>query len=84
MKILEAVDYIHQKRMIHRDLKPSNILFACDQVEPDGSESLKVGDFGLVTHWEQTLGSDKSGIHSMHSRWQTPASIFIPCAQGIE
>ena len=46
---------------MHRDLKPSNILFARDPVEPGESESLKVGDFGLVTHWEQTIASDKSG-----------------------
>ena len=60
-QILEAVDHIHQKKLMHRDLKPSNILFARDQVEPDGSESLKVGDFGLVTNWEPSAASDISG-----------------------
>ena len=60
-QILEAVDHIHQKKLMHRDLKPSNILFAREQVEPDGSESLKVGDFGLVTNWEPSAASDISG-----------------------
>ena len=53
---------------MHRDLKPSNIFFACDQVsESDETESLKVGDFGLVTHWEQTMASDKSGKPQIQS-----------------
>ena len=35
--------YIHKKGFIHRDLKPSNIFFSCKD------DTLKVGDFGLVT-----------------------------------
>ena len=40
--MLNAVKYIHEKRLIHRDLKPANIFLAASDV-------LKVGDFGLVT-----------------------------------
>ena len=43
LKILEAVVYIHEKGLVHRDLKPSNIFFSCKD------DTLKVGDFGLVT-----------------------------------
>ena len=44
MQILEAVSYIHDKKLIHRDLKPANILF-----DKDDEDLIKVGDFGLVT-----------------------------------
>ncbi len=53
--MLEAVAYIHEKRLIHRDLKPSNILF-----DKDDSNFLKIGDFGLVKPWEQSITAEKS------------------------
>jgi len=42
-QVLEAVVYIHHKGYLHRDLKPSNIFFSLED------DSVKVGDFGLVT-----------------------------------
>ena len=42
-QILDAVKYIHSKKLAHRDLKPSNI-FQC----LGDKHRLKVGDFGLV------------------------------------
>ncbi|GMR39427.1 hypothetical protein PMAYCL1PPCAC_09622, partial [Pristionchus mayeri] len=41
-QIVEAVDYIHKKKMMHRDLKPSNILIASDDV-------VKICDLGIAT-----------------------------------
>eukprot|EP00731_Ephydatia_muelleri_P026076 Em0018g176a len=58
-QMLNAVKYIHEKRLIHRDLKPANIFLAASDV-------LKVGDFGLVTGAElqsQETG-DKKTDHS--------------------
>ena len=44
-QMLNAVKYIHKKKLFHRDLKPANIFLAKYNV-------LKVGDFGLVTGGE--------------------------------
>lgn len=43
LQIIQAVQYIHSKRVIHRDLKLGNF-FLSDSLQ------VKVGDFGLATH----------------------------------
>ena len=40
---MDAVQYIHSKKLAHRDLKPSNIFQSLGD-----KHVLKVGDFGLV------------------------------------
>ncbi|XP_068443638.1 serine/threonine-protein kinase DCLK2-like [Clinocottus analis] len=41
-----AVKYLHRMNIVHRDIKPENLL-VCEY--PDGTKSLKLGDFGLAT-----------------------------------
>ena len=43
-QICQALDVVHQQKVVHRDLKPSNILLANEA----GTEVAKVTDFGLV------------------------------------
>ena len=43
-QISQALDIVHQQKVVHRDLKPSNILLANEA----GTEIAKVTDFGLV------------------------------------
>ncbi|HND34735.1 MAG TPA: serine/threonine-protein kinase, partial [Myxococcota bacterium] len=44
-QVVLALRYAHKKGVIHRDLKPSNLLVLQGE---DGSETMKVVDFGLV------------------------------------
>ncbi|XP_047194758.1 serine/threonine-protein kinase DCLK2 [Hippoglossus stenolepis] len=47
-----AVKYLHRMNIVHRDIKPENLL-VCEY--PDGTKSLKLGDFGLATVLEGPL-----------------------------
>ncbi|WP_339376871.1 serine/threonine-protein kinase [Nostoc sp. 106C] len=47
-KIVEILDYVHQKGFFHRDIKPSNIM-----LKPDGS--LVLIDFGTAREVTQTV-----------------------------
>ncbi|RXN08484.1 serine threonine- kinase DCLK2 isoform X1 [Labeo rohita] len=44
-----ALRYLHRMNIVHRDIKPENLLY------PDGTKSLKLGDFGLATVVEGPL-----------------------------
>ncbi|XDV46617.1 hypothetical protein PO909_014488 [Leuciscus waleckii] len=47
-----ALRYLHHMNIVHRDIKPENLL-VCEY--PDGTKSLKLGDFGLATVVEGPL-----------------------------
>ncbi|XP_056139773.1 serine/threonine-protein kinase DCLK1-like isoform X1 [Lampris incognitus] len=44
--LASAIKYLHGLNIVHRDIKPENLLV---YEHPDGSKSLKLGDFGLAT-----------------------------------
>ncbi|XP_017264164.1 serine/threonine-protein kinase DCLK2 isoform X2 [Kryptolebias marmoratus] len=47
-----ALKYLHSMNIVHRDIKPENLLVF---EHPDGTKSLKLGDFGLATIVEGPL-----------------------------
>jgi serine/threonine-protein kinase len=47
IQIADAVQYIHQKKLVHRDVKPANI-FISSCYTRDGLPRIKLGDFGVV------------------------------------
>ena len=51
--ICDALEHAHEKNVIHRDLKPLNV---CLLKQPDGTELVKIVDFGLA----KILGADGS------------------------
>nr|XP_031320771.1 serine/threonine-protein kinase DCLK2 isoform X5 [Camelus dromedarius] len=50
--LASALRYLHALSIVHRDIKPENLL-VCEY--PDGTKSLKLGDFGLATVVEGPL-----------------------------
>ncbi|XP_029460974.1 serine/threonine-protein kinase DCLK2 isoform X2 [Rhinatrema bivittatum] len=50
--LASALKYLHSLNVVHRDIKPENLL-VCEY--PDGTKSLKLGDFGLATVVEGLL-----------------------------
>ena len=63
--ILEVLGKLHRGQMLHRDLTPMNV-FVCD------GGSLKLGDFGIVSHQ-----SDRRGIEARTlNPWGVPSDIL--------
>jgi serine/threonine protein kinase len=54
-QLTEGVHHLHSKGLIHRDLKSQNIFVT------NNSESLVIGDFGLVTKLEKSFLSTVAG-----------------------
>ncbi|KAJ8399239.1 hypothetical protein AAFF_G00412770 [Aldrovandia affinis] len=52
LNLASALQYLHCMSVVHRDIKPENLL-VCES--PEGSMSLKLGDFGLATVVEGPL-----------------------------
>ncbi|XP_049901065.1 serine/threonine-protein kinase DCLK2 isoform X2 [Epinephelus moara] len=50
--LAEALKYLHSTNIVHRDIKPENLLVF---EYPNGTKSLKLGDFGLATVVEGPL-----------------------------
>ncbi|MBI1271084.1 protein kinase [bacterium] len=70
LQISEAMAYAHGMGLMHRDLKPENIMFAEDLKEleqtdtlvtPARKSAIKVLDFGIARHTEESLMLTRTG-----------------------
>jgi len=64
-KLLNAVLYLHDKKICHRDLKPENILLSSSRADAE----LKITDFGLS---RITMAGDDRKERMLHTRCGTP------------
>lgn len=53
VQIAQGLQYAHERGIVHRDLKPANIMV--EQRADDGSEHIKIVDFGLAR--EEAIGT---------------------------
>ncbi|CAD7937892.1 unnamed protein product [Amoebophrya sp. A25] len=56
-EILDAIRYLHNKKIMHRDLKPENVLLTSGSEEA----TAKVGDFGLARYLDIPMRSSAGG-----------------------
>jgi serine/threonine protein kinase len=55
LQVCDGIGYAHDHGVIHRDLKPGNIMLT---VEPDGSTTVKIVDFGIAKFVESNESQD--------------------------
>jgi uncharacterized protein (TIGR02145 family) len=69
-KILEALNYAHQKGVVHRDIKPANIIYNPNE------QSIKILDFGIAKlHQEANRRLTKTGTQMGTVYYMSPEQI---------
>jgi serine/threonine protein kinase len=71
-QLLEAVAYIHERRVLHRDLKPQNILWC------RAADSIKICDFGLTRVFN--VESIRELTSEVATLWYRAPEVLLGCA----
>lgn len=69
-QIANAIQFMHEKRIMHRDLKPANIFLTLDG-------TIKVGDLGLSREFSEHT-------HQAHSKVGTPLYMSPEVIKGVD
>ncbi|HEX4353750.1 MAG TPA: serine/threonine-protein kinase, partial [Polyangiales bacterium] len=79
--LLRALAFVHARGLVHRDVKPGNVFL---QKLPDGSERLKVLDFGLAKLTAAVNDNEDPTLTRAGSIVGTPAYMSPEQASGEE
>jgi uncharacterized protein (TIGR02145 family) len=71
MQILDALSFIHSKRLVHRDIKPDNILLNKDY------SLVKVSDFGISKDQDYSSSNTIQGTYLYMSPEQLTGSVNV-------
>lgn len=72
LQVCSGLRYAHKRGVVHRDLKPSNVMILVDD---DGSERVKLVDFGLVKVMESDTSITSPGIILGSPQFMAPEQI---------
>mmetsp|Transcript_13200 Transcript_13200/g.23347 ORF Transcript_13200/g.23347 Transcript_13200/m.23347 type:complete len:439 (-) Transcript_13200:117-1433(-) len=70
LELVEAVHYLHAKRIVHRDIKPANILLTAN------ASSLKITDFNSARKIGQTFGGNAMLTERCTDMFKAPEMVF--------
>ncbi len=71
IQVAEALDYVHQHKMVHRDIKPENLMITADGI-------VKVCDFGLARGMEREQSLTMDGYVVGTPYYMSPDHIQTP------
>lgn len=83
LELCLGVKAVHDSGFIHLDLKPANVFIGFDG-------SLKIGDFGLASHWPAPHDIEGEGDReyispeALHGRFDKPADVFAVGLMTLE
>lgn len=89
IQLVDALSYIHNKKLVHRDVKPANV-FLSRQTTHSGLPLAKLGDFGVVKwgdfHQSMTTGTltttHQQGLGTL--KYMSPEQAIRPKAVTIK